>query len=100
MLKGLSFIFLIVLMQELALCQNLYVNNYTQKEYGSSNYTTSPQNWEMEQDALGRLFIANTSGIMLFDGLTWSLISGTENYNMRSLSKSGDGIIYIYRRKK
>ena len=94
MLKGLSFFFLIVLMQELALCQNLYVNNYTQKDYGSPDYTSSPQNWEIEQDSLGRLYIANTSGIMLFDGLTWSLISGTENYNMRSLSKGRDGIIY------
>ncbi|MCK5277816.1 MAG: hypothetical protein KAK04_04745, partial [Cyclobacteriaceae bacterium] len=78
----------------MALCQNLYVNNYTQKEYGSSDYTTSPQNWEIEQDTLGRLYIANTSGVLLFDGLTWGMISGTENYNMHSLSRARDGIIY------
>ncbi|MCK5209985.1 MAG: hypothetical protein KAQ79_18250, partial [Cyclobacteriaceae bacterium] len=65
-----------------------------QKEYGSSDYTTSPQNWEIEQDTLGRLYIANTSGVLLFDGLTWGMISGTENYNMHSLSRARDGIIY------
>ncbi|MCK5467570.1 MAG: hypothetical protein KAI99_03655, partial [Cyclobacteriaceae bacterium] len=71
MYRRIFIIFLFVFIQEMALCQNLYVNNYTQKEYGSSDYTTSPQNWEIEQDTLGRLYIANTSGVLLFDGLTW-----------------------------
>lgn len=95
MLKGLYlFILIASTMQELAFCQNLYVNNYTQKQYGSQASSSSPQNWEIEQDSLGRLFITNSSGVMLFDGLTWSMIPGTENYNMYSLSKSEDGIIY------
>ncbi len=90
--RGLYFTFLFILIQELALSQNLYVNNYTQKEYGSSDYTTSPQNWDIEQDAIGRLYIANTSGVMLFDGLTWCMIPGTEN--LHSLSRSNEEIIY------
>ena len=94
MFKGLGFFLLIVTMQELALCQNLYVNNYTQNQYGSSGFTTSPQNWDIEQDSLGRLYIANTSGVMLFDGLTWSMIPGTENHNLFILSKAHDGIIF------
>ena len=59
--------------------QNLYIENFTQKEYGSSNYSTSPQNWCIEQDSLGRIYIANSSGVLLFDGLTMKMIPGTEN---------------------
>jgi signal transduction histidine kinase/class 3 adenylate cyclase/ActR/RegA family two-component response regulator/ligand-binding sensor domain-containing protein len=76
------------------LCQNLFISNYTQKEYGSL-YTSSPQNWDIEQDSLGRLYIANSSGILLFDGLNWSMIQGTENKDLYSLSKARDGKIYV-----
>lgn len=94
MYRRIFIIFLFVFIQKIAVSQNLYINNYTQKEYGSTVYTTSPQNWDIEQDSLGRLYIANASGVMLFDGLTWEMISGTENSNMYSLSKSSDNIIY------
>lgn len=87
-------IFLLVLTQELALSQNLYINNYTQKNYGSPEYVTSPQNWDLEQDSLGRLYVANNSGVLLFDGFTWKMISGTEDNLFKSLNKSSDGTIY------
>ena len=74
--------------------QNLYIENFTQKEYGSSNYSTSPQNWCIEQDSLGRIYIANSSGVLLFDGLTMKMIPGTENIDLYSMSKTSDGVIY------
>ncbi len=94
MSKPFCIIFLFVFIQELALSQNLYVSNYTQQEYGSIEYTTSPQNWDIEQDSLGRLYLANSSGILLFDGLTWSMIPGTQNKDLHSISRSSDNIIY------
>ena len=77
-----------------ASAQNLYITNYTQKDYGMSGFGASPQNWDIELDTLGRVYIANSSGIMLFDGLTWQSVEGTENENMYSLSKAHDGTIF------
>lgn len=94
MYRGILFTLLFAFIQEIALSQNLYVQNYTQKEYGSPNYIISPQNWDIEQDSLGRIFVANSSGIMVFDGLTWRLIPGTENKNLFSMAKTDDGTIY------
>jgi len=94
MYRGILFVFLLVFIHEHILGQNLYVHNYTQKDYGSSQYTTSPQNWDIEQDSLGRLYVANSSGVLLFDGLTWNMIPGTENKNLYSLAQTKEGTIY------
>ena len=94
MYRGILILILFVFIVDIATGQNLYVNNYAQKEYGSEAYTTSLQNWNIEQDSLGRLYIANSSGVLLFDGLIWNMISGTENYNLYSLAKNDKNIIY------
>ena len=88
------FISILLFFQNDIIGQNLYVTNYTQKEYGSSDYITSPQNWDIEQDSLGRLYVANSSCVLLFDGLTWQMISGTENFNLYSLTKTNSNVIY------
>jgi signal transduction histidine kinase/DNA-binding response OmpR family regulator/ligand-binding sensor domain-containing protein len=82
------------ILQEFALAQNLYINKYSQKDYGSFSLQTSPQNWDVAQDSLGRIYVANSSGIMIYDGLTWQMIPGTENQNLLSFAKSSDGTIY------
>ena len=87
-------IFLTVFIQYAVFGQNLYIENYTQKDYGSSLFTVSPQNWDIEQDSLGRLYIANSSGVLLFDGLTWTMIPGTENTDLQNLAKTSEGVIY------
>jgi len=94
MYRGIFIFILFVFIGDIASGQNLYVNNYSQKEYGSEAYTTSPQNWNIEQDSLGRMYVANSSGVLLFDGLTWNMIPGTENYNLYSLTKNDKNIIY------
>ncbi len=94
MYRGIFIFILFVFFGDIVFGQNLYVNNYAQKEYGSEEYTTSPQNWNIEQDSLGRLYIANSSGVLLFDGLTWNMIPDTENYNLFSLVKNSKNVIY------
>jgi signal transduction histidine kinase/DNA-binding response OmpR family regulator len=86
--------FIFTILQEFAHAQNLYINKYSQKDYGAFSFQTSPQNWDVEQDSLGRIYVANSSGIMIFDGLTWHMIPGTENQNLFSFAKSSDGTIY------
>ena len=94
MINRIILIFFFLLIQELAFGQNLLFNNYTPKEYDVAEFPASPQNWDMEQDSLGRLYIANPSGVLLFDGFTWKMISGTEGLAFYSLSKSLDNVIY------
>ena len=94
MYRRILFIFLFVFIQENVKSQNLYVHNYTQKDFGSSKYITSPQNWDVEQDSLGRLYVANSSGVLVFDGLAWNMIPGTENNNLYSIAKAKNETIY------
>jgi hypothetical protein len=76
------------------LAQNLYINKYTQKDYGSHDFDASPQNWEIEQDSLGRIYVANSSGIMLFDGAVWHMVAGAENQNLFAMAKTASGTIF------
>lgn len=41
--------------------------NYTKLEYGASN-----QNWSIDQDSLGNIFVANNKGLLVYNG-AWNL---------------------------
>jgi signal transduction histidine kinase/class 3 adenylate cyclase/ligand-binding sensor domain-containing protein/ActR/RegA family two-component response regulator len=60
----------------------------------SEEYTVSPQNWDIEQDSLGRIFVANTSGILVFDGSLNYMVQNTEDLTFKALSKNSSGCIY------
>lgn len=45
------------------------VRNFTKQEYAADT-----QNWDIDQDYLGRIFIANKRGLMIFDGSQWDLV--------------------------
>ncbi len=81
----------IILLSILAICctsiasgQKIFISNYLQDDYRSEEYTSSPQNWDISQDRSGRILVANTSGVLLFDGSDWSMIGGTENLEIRN----------------
>ena len=93
MVRRILLFIILISVQVPCTAQNIYISNFTQKEY-RLDYGVSPQNWDMQQDSIGRLFIANSSGVLVYDGFAWDLIPGTENKNMRALDISNDGIIY------
>lgn len=39
--------------------------------YGRPDYDFGTQNWDIAQDELGKIYIANYNGMMCFDGLRW-----------------------------
>lgn len=68
---------------------NYYITNFTPANYGASD-----QNWSVVQDSLGRIYVANLSGIMLYDGKYWKINPIEEDREVISLSKADDGTIY------
>ncbi len=68
-----------------------FIQNYTDKNYG----TNSPQNWSVLQDIRGVMYIANTEGVLEYDGKTWRLIKVTNNSIVWSLASDNKGTIYV-----
>lgn len=70
---------------------NFYITNFTPASYG-----TSDQNWSVTQDSLGRIYVANLSGVMFYDGEYWKVITiGKANNQCISLAKSADETIFV-----
>ncbi|MCM1302490.1 MAG: transcriptional regulator, partial [Bacteroides cellulosilyticus] len=65
------------------------VFNYTHRDYGAAT-----QNWMIEQQENGWIYVANNNGLLEYDGENWALYPVT-GHKIRSLKKSGDGRIYI-----
>ncbi len=65
------------------------VFNYTHRDYGAAT-----QNWMIEQQENGWIYVANNKGLLEYDGENWALYPVT-GHKIRSLKKSGDGRIYI-----
>ncbi len=55
-----------------------FITTYPPDNYTSSKYSSSPQNWGISQSLNGSIYIANTSGVLVYDGLTWEMVAGTE----------------------
>ena len=63
-----------------------YIKNYLPEEYKSSK-----QNWCAVQDFRGILYIANTQGILEYDGVNWRSINTSKNSSALALALSNDG---------
>jgi serine phosphatase RsbU (regulator of sigma subunit) len=70
--------------------QNFFIKNFNKKELGVSS-----QNWNVAQDLLGQIYIANNQGILQFNGSTWHEIILTNIADARSLDSDKSGRIYV-----
>lgn len=68
---------------------NYYITNFTPSNYGASD-----QNWSITQDSLGRIFVANLNGVLMYDGKYWKVGNIDEDREAISLGKGDDGTIY------
>jgi len=66
------------------------INNYKK-----SDYKGGTQNWGIDQDANGNLYFANNSGLLKFDGSSWSEYSLPNNSSIRSLKVGNSNRIYV-----
>lgn len=65
-----------------------FVRNFTNKE-------VMCQNWDIDQDSKGIIYVANRNGLVCYDGKTWHTYATTENRTIRSLHIAPDDRIYI-----
>lgn len=63
-----------------------YIRNYYEKELNASK-----QNWCIVQDFRGILYVANSKGVLEYDGANWRLIPTSKNSSVLSLAASSDG---------
>lgn len=68
---------------------NYYITNFTPSNYGASD-----QNWSVVQDSLGRIYVANLNGVMLYDGKYWKITQIEDEQEAISLAKGEHGTIY------
>jgi signal transduction histidine kinase/DNA-binding response OmpR family regulator len=68
-----------------------YSRNYSPEK--ENNHIQS-QNWVILQDKRGIIFVGNHGGVLEFDGISWRLISVTNNV-VRSMAIDDTGTIYV-----
>ncbi|WP_338792558.1 SpoIIE family protein phosphatase [Bernardetia sp. MNP-M8] len=67
----------------------------TAEHYTIYDYHAHPQNWSVVQDDIGRIYVANTKGVLEYDGNTWRLIELPNLASVTALTKGEDGKVYI-----
>lgn len=70
---------------------------YHQSAYGWIDYDAHMQNWDLAQDARGVLYVANTSGVLEWDGEEWRRMTlpRSGRAGVRSLIVSESGEHYV-----
>ncbi|MES2486675.1 MAG: regulator, partial [Bacteroidota bacterium] len=92
----LRFLFLIILLFAPHFCIG-QVKNIGLPEiinYKKSDYNGGSQNWDIGQDKNGNIYFANTSGLIQYNGTSWS-ISSIPNKTVRALKVDASGKIYV-----
>ncbi|MGL1886125.1 MAG: hypothetical protein OCD76_06390 [Reichenbachiella sp.] len=63
--------------------------------FDKNDYEYGKENEALVQDENGILYIANNDGLLLFDGVNWTLMPLPNKSRVRSLALSEDGTIYL-----
>ncbi|MGE5200415.1 MAG: hypothetical protein ACM3H9_12300, partial [Rhodospirillaceae bacterium] len=67
-----------------------FVRTYLPRDYGGAD-----QNWAIEQDDRGVIYVGNNVGVLEYDGASWRTIRMPNRTTIRSLAKDGHGRIYV-----
>lgn len=63
--------------------------------YNRHQYRGGLQNWDIQQDANGHIYIANNEGLLSFDGRYWQLYPLPNKTIVRSVAPDANGHIYV-----
>jgi hypothetical protein len=76
--------------------QGLYpiISNFPPQTYSAPNYPSSPQNFCIVQDRIGRLFVSNANGVLVYDGGKWDMIEATRNKKFFKLAVDAKGRVF------
>jgi ligand-binding sensor domain-containing protein/DNA-binding CsgD family transcriptional regulator len=82
--------FIILTTVRCALAQSSYlVTHYSKQDYGAGS-----QNWSIDSDDQGFIYIANNQGLLIYDGAHWKLFQIPGQNIIRSVSVSEEKRIY------
>lgn len=65
------------------------ITNYTRHIYNAGT-----QNWSIQQQANGWIYVANNKGLLEFDGVEWNIYP-VHNAKLRAVKVADDGCIYV-----
>jgi hypothetical protein len=88
---GSLFVFFFLIFGLMGVCQEVP----RIKSYGIEDYNATLQNWDIEQDSLGFIYVANSEGVLIFNGLKWQKMLLDKNRLPRSLGIGIDGRVYV-----
>lgn len=88
------FLLLLVIFSLVSWCQT-YIGLREIVSYEKRQYNAGAQNWDIRQDAQGRVYFANNEGLLSFDGIYWKLYPLANKTIVRSLEFGKDNRIYI-----
>jgi membrane protein implicated in regulation of membrane protease activity len=86
-----SILFFLIL---LLLPDNHTYRNTFVKQYKKDQYKAGNQNWSLAVDKDGRIYSANTEGLLQFDGQYWRIFPLPNHSTVRSVAIGKDGKIY------
>ncbi len=65
------------------------------RNFPPGSYDFHPQNWAMVQDDRGVIFIANTAGLLEYDGVNWRRHALFDNLTIVSLALDASGTLFL-----
>ncbi len=87
---SLLFLFLLVAMVSRTRAQSTYlVKHYTKQDYHASS-----QNWSVDTDQDGNVYVGNNDGLLIFDGTRWTTYCNPDQAIVRSVYVAPDKRIY------
>ncbi len=63
--------------------------------YDTKDYNAASQNWDIDQDCNGLTYIANSNGVLIFNGLSWQLVQLPHNKRPRTIFVGSDCKTYV-----
>ncbi|WP_228850976.1 ATP-binding protein [Aegicerativicinus sediminis] len=66
------------------------ITNYKYQDYGAN-----PTNWWIIEGDDGIMYFANGAGVLVYDGVNWSVVTLTNQVSPRSFAKDSNGRIYL-----
>jgi len=75
--------------------QPKYIGTPNIRNYPKTEYNAGTQNWAIDQDQNGLLYVANNDGLLCFNGIEWNLIPITSSLPLRSVCVDRNNTIYV-----
>ena len=64
-------------------------------KYDQKDFRAADQNWMIAQDCEGFIFVANTDGVLIYNGFFWQMLSMPNHQKPRAIRKGKDCQIYV-----